>query len=91
MSGRRTTTSPERSAITGGPPTPRGMGSAGADGVLLRQRPPHRRGVGVADRHRQRVGRVVGARQLVERKQRLDHALHFVLAARPEPQTASNT
>ena len=47
------------------------------DDRLERRR--HRRAVGVADRDRQRVGGVVGPRQLGEREQRLDHPLDLVL------------
>ena len=46
---------------------------------LVRERAAHRRGVGVADRDGERVGGVVGPRQLLEREQRLDHPLDLVL------------
>ena len=61
-----------------GPPSPRAAPGA-ADRGPLRERAPHRRGVGVADRDRERVGGVVGPRQLVEREQGLDHPLDLVL------------
>ena len=43
----------------------------------------------VADRHRQRIGRMIGGRRLREPQQRGDHPLHLVLACAAVPQTAS--
>ncbi len=60
------------------PPWPRAA-AGGGDRGLVRERAPHRRGVGVADRDRERVGGVIGPRQLLEREQGLDHPLDLVL------------
>ena len=48
-----------------------------ADDLL--ERGLQRRAVGVADRDRERVGRMVGLRQLRQRQERLDHPLHLLL------------
>src|SRR3712207_8974041 len=46
---------------------------------LMIRRPPRSTLFPYTTLFRSRVGRVVGARDLVEREQRLDHALHLVL------------
>ena len=50
-----------------------------AHAPIARASPRERRPVGVADRDRERVGRVVGLRQLGERRAALDHLLDLGL------------
>ena len=57
----------------------RDLAASERDHVAPLERRRARRAVGVADRDRQRVGRVVGPRQRLEREQRLHHPPDLVL------------